>query len=151
MKNNYQRNIGSVSHATMRPEDLIPAFLDTLESQKPLRRNHRKLISQVKQNIDQVEDYFDSDDASFDLEELFTALDSYALPYFYFGAHPGDGSDYGFWLTENLQDDFDGLQINDLADVPKAFSGEVLVTTDHGNMSLYSYSRGRAREVWTIV
>jgi hypothetical protein len=151
MKNNYHRNIGSVSHATMRPEDLIPAFLDTLESQKPLRRKHRKLARQVKQNIDQTEDYFDSDDASFDLDELFDALDSYALPYFYFGAHPGDGSDYGFWLTENLENDFEGLQVNDLADVPKAFSGEVLVINDHGNTSLYSYSRGRAREVWAVV
>jgi hypothetical protein len=151
MKNNYHRNIGSVSSATMRLEDLIPAFLDTLESQKPLRRNHRKLISQVKQNIDQNENYYDSDDASFALDELFDALGSYALPYFYFGAHPGDGSDYGFWLAENLEEDFEGLQVNDLADVPKDYSGEVLVTTDHGNVSLYSYRRGRAREVWAIV
>jgi hypothetical protein len=151
MKNNYRLNIGSVSHATMRPEDLIPAFLDTLASQKPLRREHRKLLRQVKQNIDQTEDYFDSEDSDYDLEELFDALGSYALPYFYFGAHPGDGSDYGFWLTEGVEDDFDGIKVNDLADVPKAFSGEVLVTTDHGNLSLYSYSRGRGREVWAVV
>jgi hypothetical protein len=98
------------------------------------------------------EDYFESEDASIDLSEgLFDALDSYALPYFYFGAHPGDGADYGFWLSEEWEMCFDGLKVADLDEVPKGYSGEVMHVSDHGNLTLYNYSRGRGREVWSIV
>jgi hypothetical protein len=82
---------------------------------------------------------------------LFDALDAYAPAYFYFGAHPGDGADYGFWLSESFPDDFDGLKVSDTADVPKGHTGEVLHANDHGNMTLYAYSRGRGRELWAVV
>ena len=126
-RNNYSRNMGSVSHGTMRSEDLIPDFIWELKQQKPLRREHRQLIREIEHNMETVEDYFDSEDASMDLNEgLFDALNEYALPYFYFGAHPGDGSDYGFWLSESIREDFDGLQVSDTAEVPTGYTGEVL-------------------------
>jgi hypothetical protein len=151
-KNNYRRNIGSVSHATMREEDLIPAFIWELRQMKPLRREDRRLLRAIEARMEKP-GYYDSEDSSFDLNEcLFDALDTYALPYFYFGAHPGDGSDYGFWLSEHLEDDFDGLKVNDLSEVPANYSGEVLLVNDHGNMSLYIKSRnGRVREIWSVV
>jgi len=40
---------------------------------------------------------------------------------------------------------------SDLSEVPTAYTGEVLHVNDHGNMSLYAYSRGRGREIWAIV
>ena len=95
--------------------------------------------------------YFGKDDADYDLEALFDALNEYAPSYFYFGAHPGDGSDYGYWLSECFAEDFDGMKVSDLSEVPTGFSGEVLKVNDHGNMTLYAYSRGRGREVWGIV
>jgi hypothetical protein len=151
-RNNYSRNIGSVSCGTMRPEDLIPDFTWELKQMKPLRREHRQLIREIEHNMETVEDYFSSEDASIDLNEgLFDALDAYALPYFGFGSHPGDGADYGFWLSESFPEEFDGLQVSDTADVPKGYTGEVLHVNDHGNMTLYVYSRGRGRELWAVV
>ncbi len=76
-------------------------------------------------------DYYGTEDAGWDLESLFEALDSYSPPYFYFGAHPGDGSDYGWWLPEGFAEEFEsdgnGVKVGDLADVPKGYRGEVLV------------------------
>ena len=150
-------NLGSISAGTMRPEDLIPCFLSELRSQKPLRRAHAKLAKGIEwrayewsQSIEGME-YFNSDDAHEDLNVLADALSEYAPTYFYFGAHPGDGADYGYWLSEGFQDDFDGLTVSDLSEVPKGHSGEVLHVNDHGNMTLYACSRGRLREVWGLV
>lgn len=131
--------MGTVSHGTMRPEDLIPAFVSWLESQKPLRREHRKLLKENSGDDDET------------LEELFDALNEYAPPYFYFGAHPGDGSDYGYWLSDNFQNEFDGLKVDDLSKVPVGYTGEVLHVNDHGNMTLYRAVRGRLYEIWSIV
>ena len=95
-----QQNMGSVSCGTMREEDLIPAFIYCLKSQKPLHRNHRKLVREIESAMES-EGYFDSEEASYDLNDgLFDALQEYCLPYFYFGSHPGDGADYGFWLSD---------------------------------------------------
>jgi hypothetical protein len=97
-------------------------------------------------------DYYDTETASEDLEMLFDAMDSYALPYMYFGSHMGDGADYGYWLSERFEYDFDGLKVSDLAEVPKDYIGEILQVSDHGNPSLYVRSRnGHVREIWSLV
>lgn len=153
--------IGSVSCATMREEDLIPEFTFTLKS---MARN--KSIGDVsakarKEHIRAAEDiecrmgasgYYESEDACWDLNEfLLDALNEYAGPYFYFGAHPGDGADYGFWLSEDFEDEFDGLKASDTSEVPKDYRGEVLHVNDHGNMTLYVARAAGLREVWALV
>jgi len=135
----------------MRPEDLIPAFLDCLEAQRPCSRAHRKLAREIRARMES-EKYFDSEDSQFDLEELFDVLGEYSPTGFYFGSHPGDGADYGFWLSEDFAEEFDGLKVSDLSEVPTGYAGEVLYVNDHGNMSLYLYSRnGRKVELWSVV
>jgi hypothetical protein len=149
MKRNWYGSIGTVSHATMRTEDLIPSFLWEAKHLR-LTKAERKSISGIAKSMG-ASDYYESENADYDLEDLFNILDNHALPYFYFGAHPGDGSDYGWWLTEQFEEDFDGLKVNDLSEVPTGHTGEVLLVNDHGNMTLYSASRGRLHEVWGIV
>jgi hypothetical protein len=152
-------NIGSVSHGTLRSEDLIDSFIYELRQQKPLSRQHRKLLREIEKRINGsarmerlgFEPYFESDDASEDVNELIDALECYAPTGFYFGAHPGDGSDFGFWLSDSFIEDFDGLRVNDLSEMPRGYIGEVLHVNDHGNVSLYVKSRSHLKEVWAIV
>lgn len=153
MKTNYKKNLGSVSCGTMRTEDLIDSFIYELQSQRPLRREDRKLIREIRRNEKNMVDptYYENEQSQWDLDALFDALNNYCLPYFSFGAHPGDGADYGYWLSEDFQSEFDGLQVSDLSEVPTNYTGEVLHVNDHGNMSLYVYNRGRSRELWAIV
>jgi hypothetical protein len=147
---NFKRNLGTVSHGTMREEDLIPTFIEEFNRQSPRLRSHRTTVSRINK-ASQRKGYFNTDEPIEDLNILFDILDHYTLPGFYFGSHPGDGSDYGYWLIDSFQEEFDGLEVSDLSEVPTGYSGEVLHVNDHGNMSLYYYSRGKGTEVWGIV
>lgn len=144
-------SFGSISHGTLRNEDLLDTFASELDYQlkrQPTRfprRAMRKLITEARR-IDP-----DSENASDLVSELQDALGEFAQPYAYFGTTEGDGSDFGFWLAFD-QHDFDGLQVEDLSEIPAGYRGEVLVVNDHGNMSLYAANgRGRHREIWSVV
>ncbi len=91
---------GSISSGTMRNEDLIPDFLRELQYYAPRQAARlRKWYGYDNASFD-----FTSEQADYLLESLFDALGDAAnrVPYMYFGAHPGDGADYGFWLLEDL-------------------------------------------------
>jgi hypothetical protein len=161
MKRHKRQNIGSVSHGTMINEDLIESFIYELRQQKPLSREHRKIIREIEKAMNQsarlerlhgeVLSWDDVAESSSYVQELMDALDCYAPTGFYFGAHPGDGSDYGFWLSESFVEDFDGLRVSHLASIPTGYCGEVLHVNDHGNVSLYAKSRSSLRQLWAIV
>ncbi len=143
--------IGSVSSGTMRPEDLIPCFWD--EYMSLCQQNHEvpsEEAGAIERRIE-VEGYWESEEAHYDLEWLFDALHEFAAPYFYFGSHPGNGADYGFWLSEGWDEDFDGLRVSDLSEVPEDYSGEVLHVNDHGNATLYAAENGKLTEIWGVV
>jgi len=147
-KNRYG-SIGTVSHATMRPEDLIRRFISELDYIK-LDRTTRNEVRAIQKDS-RKEGYYDTEDCHYDLERLFDILDSVALPYFYFGSHPGDGSDYGFWLSEDAIEEFDGLKVSDLSEIPAGHTGEVMLVNDHGNVSLYACNNGKVKAVWEVV
>lgn len=88
---------GTVIHATLRSEDLIPAFLDTL------RFHDRKAAARVNASYQPERrrvGFYETELAMFMVEDLFNALNDIAPAGHYFGAHPGDGSDFGFWECE---------------------------------------------------
>lgn len=103
---------GTVIYGTMRPEDLIPAFMDQISLM--IEHGHPTIepkdgqeavqaVGAIHAGLGAIEraaehpEYFESEDASWDLETLFDILNSLAPEGYYFGAHEGDGSDYGFW------------------------------------------------------
>lgn len=90
--------LGSISHATHRNEDLIPVFIETLE-RLDTDKKYSDTIKEGKEIIDK-EDWDSENTDDFLNEDLFEALNDFAPPNAYFGAHPGDGSDFGFWEYE---------------------------------------------------
>jgi len=83
---------------TMRSQDLVPAFLDALRG-KPEYKLKKDVPRRAFENDSHK--FWDSEDCSWLLNEsLFDALNNYAPDGCYFGSHPGNGSDYGFWEFE---------------------------------------------------
>lgn len=141
---------GSISTGTMRTEDLIPAFMGAL---KALDSTVWVKLQKELWEIEAMEDGEDKDESlSYFLNEsLSDELNNLAPSYFYFGSHPGDGSDYGFWLSEGAVEEFEGLKVSDTSEVPEDYSGEVMHVNDHGNVTLYLADNGKLSEVWSIV
>jgi len=159
-------DFGSISHATMRPEDLIPCFIETLDELKgdeslsdtPNKERYERIdniLADIEQRM-KAPDYYESEGAAYDLNEtLFDLLDEYAPPLGYFGSHPGDGSDYGFWLSEDAIEEaaYDGslVRIEAGDSWPDDLNGVEYVAeiTDHGNVTLYDAKTHT--ELWAIV
>ncbi len=95
----------TVIHGTHRTQDLIPAFLDLLAQLAP--DAYAQLMAQpfgpvpaYVQDEGDSSEWWTSEDAYNLLETLFDELDAHAPEGFYFGAHKGDSSDFGFWENE---------------------------------------------------
>lgn len=91
----------TLSHGTMRVKDLIPAFADFLNGNDawPALEPQDACFSLARTEDG---DYINSELADWLLEDLFDALNEIAPDNCYFGSHPGDGSDYGFWEVEDF-------------------------------------------------
>lgn len=155
--------IGSVSTGTLRDQDLLRAFADTLDSLlQPDMPDESFLVCDARNQADILdgenlfgvlldEAEIHAGDVISDLED---ALQEFAPPYCRFGAHEGDGADFGFWpCVDSLENDafscpacptFDVLKVNDTADAPSY----VLHVNDHGNVTLY---RIELVEEWGLV
>lgn len=154
--------IGTLIRGTMRIEDLLTAFADELERLAMLDKaeaessgaawegthEFRMETIAAARSVDP-----ESDAASGIIGDLFDALDELAAPYCYFGAHAGDGSDYGFWPdVESLEADArwmgTGVTKIEAGDsYPEGFD-YVMEVNDHGNVTLYGPDR---KEIWSVV
>jgi len=107
---------GTIICGTLRPQALLPAFMDTLSAMN--REAYDQLIDSIETDgvvgiayneggampgIDLCDDdkWWESEGCAHLLEELFDALNDAADEGFYFGHHPGDGADFGFWKLED--------------------------------------------------
>lgn len=106
---------GSVSHGTLREQDLLPAFWEVLLDLAPERIDHETIERERRAYLafsgayDVDPDYSVADaqseveQASHFLHWLQGQLDELAPDGYYFGTIEGDGSDFGFWpLAEEL-------------------------------------------------
>jgi len=111
----------SVSSATMVAEDLAQTFISVLSDkvcQSVMSQEQKTLVQEITEEYNEileraeacnyhscgviVMDDKDNEALSWLVwESLFDILDSIAPEDCYFGAHPGDGSDFGFWPSED--------------------------------------------------
>lgn len=159
-------SLGSVSHGTMRTEDLLPKFTslleemtqDEYEATKDLDTYKRRFmkILECRHCILRFDDEPEMVEWSDELvNELFDYLSEFALPYCYFGAHDGDGSDYGFWISHDSLEEAcssgEVVKVDAGDEHPKPEDDDCeyfLEVSDHGNMTLFTRA---GEEVWSVV
>ena len=107
--------VGTVIRATHRPQDLVPAFLEclrfTCEQPELADTLNEEIPSEAMRMLlsgDDSHPWWESEDCAwFVHEELFDKLNDHAPEGMYFGAHEGDGSDFGFWKVEEDWNELD--------------------------------------------
>lgn len=95
----------SVIRATLRSQDLIPAFLEVIRDTPEYAQISMGLYGDLSVISDagagDDDERWESEDVSYFLnEELWDVLNDYAPDGYYFGNTEGDGSDFGYWKIE---------------------------------------------------
>lgn len=160
--------LGTVISGTLRGEDLIPAFIEKLDELKEALSLERgsdapsavREITRLDRMLRDMEartelsDYWDEHgDFELDLTDLVEELTLLAPPYCFFGVHPGDGADFGFWVSidavERARRD---EELPSGPQLPDSAEGEFLQISDHGNMELYvADTEGNWVSAWAVV
>jgi hypothetical protein len=86
----------SICHGTLRPKDLISAFASYLQE---ISTQHDALIKRADEYDLAPETSIEEEEEL--LTDLFCALDSLSPDGSCFGAHEGDGSDFGYWAIDD--------------------------------------------------
>jgi len=154
--------IGTISEGTLRPEDLIPAYLDALRPVR-LSRTHRREFRLIdaayrkfagRDDDRDAEQYWESD-APEDLDDLYTMADDYCPPYCHVGSTDGDGALIGVWPSvESAREDTDEVVQGIQPRWPEDGRRYWLSINDHGNATLYARigrTWARYRAIWSVV
>ena len=147
MKTLLPAPLGSVSTGTLNPRDLIPALTSELEWQigrngeflsKPenfaMRDRLASLVGEAQDSFDEAGEEIREDvDSSEIINDLCDALSEFAKPFCWFGSHPGDGSDFGYWPCFESIDDLEH------GDSEASLDGDDRKeVNDHGNVTVWS-------------
>ena len=97
--------VGTVIHGSLLPEDLLQAFMGQLEVMNgqrasEIRKEYANVFDRLPAGISDGDGCALVMDAGACLLEVIDALDRCAPEGLFFGSHPGDGSDFGFWPVE---------------------------------------------------
>jgi hypothetical protein len=151
--------LGTLIEATLKPEDLIPAFHDELVR---LSGGNDHLV--VKEAFDLMAEWGtetpdwtvpEHELMSEVLNDLQDALQEYAPVFCYFGAIEGDGADFGFWMdSQAFEEARQYAEVWD-QDSEYAFSednGVWIHVNDHGNIAILTDNNGEPGEIiWDAV
>ena len=142
--------IGTISHGTLRTEDLLQAFADAVydASGNVPFASHVMLVRRAEALLESNTDLETSEEASQTVADLQDALQEYAPPWCYFGAIEGDGSDFGFWVDLDSLSEALRYEGGEIEEGRYELDGYTVVISDHGNVTLLD-SEGSA--VWAVV
>ena len=135
--------VGTISHGTLRSEVLLEAFASELRwivgKEAAAAWPYLKTLEEADDILTEMQDTdAEPENAQEIIAELTDMLSALAPPYCYFGAHPGDGSDFGFWP------DFDAIEsdgiprVGDASELPDGYVGEWALVNERGNVTLYT-------------
>ena len=128
--------LGSVSTGTLRTEDLFTPLIAKLREFNP----HHHLV--------QKWDVFVLNDSDAEIMgQLAEALQAYCPPFVYFGAHPDDPSDFGFFPDWDAIDDATHY-LSQREGEYKLTYDLVIRIYDHGNVTVMTLDRN---VLWTTV
>ena len=148
-----QFEIGSISTGTLRPEDLLPTFARELERHAP----DHALVTAADDILDRLPDDWDGGGASELINQIQDELQNHCPPFVIFGAHPGDGADFGFWPDmERIQETLTAATIGHTLTLPRngewewtlEDDGVIVATNDHGNVTVMDLERN---VLWAVV
>ena len=156
-----QFQLGSISHGTLRTQDLLPVFLETLTALGGDVPSDLECGAHIEYlnwpgpgttACDEDDKFWSSEEAMWDMEALTDGLNNLCPPFVYFGTLEGDGADFGFWPDRDSLDealtrhdvpnpDRDGCQV--LED-----EGVIIQVSDHGNVTAMDMERN---VLWSVV
>jgi len=150
--------VGTVSHGTLKTEDLFEAVYGEARALKMSREDRAKARRLEREFRPWREDQ-DIDGPEI-LDNLWDLVNQYAPPYLTLRAHEGDGSDIGWWPEIDLMEEDVLFGDGRIAKVPAGepwplheWEGDipkyVMEVNDHGNVSLKWGCNGR--EIWSCV
>lgn len=145
--------IGSISHGTLKTDDLVKAFIDALGTIQ-LSVKERTAVRHASALFEKKFEP-DEEELEWTYEELRDIIDEHLPPYCYFGTTEGDGSDFGVWpdwrrLDEEMMAD-ELANGEDLPSTVREGPSEFLQVNDHGNATYYQRRGGKWVEVWSVV
>jgi len=153
-------DFGTIIHSTTRAGDLVPAFISELDRLLDLQAVSGEddpadvaEISYVQEKLGEIESYVEGGGCtSEDVGDLMDLLHVFAPDHSYFGSHPGDHCDYGFW--PNWEGSLSEIpQVSDPAELDHLDTDEpeALCANGHGSATLYARDGSGWRVVWSIV
>lgn len=156
---NYFAPLGTVICGTLITRELAQAYVETLVSlarkdPDAERARTAKLHAAEAMDLLVLDKLTDEQQAELDemvCETLVDQLTRYAPPFADFSAHPGDGSDMGFWVCEDaLGSAIDNDEVTLQADssIPSGLDTEFLLSQAGTSRTLRRYPSGEA--LWTI-
>jgi len=157
-----QFQLGSISHGTLRTQDLLPVFLETLTALGGDVPSDLECGAHIEYlnwpgpgttACDEDDKFWSSEEAMWDMEALTDGLNNLCPPFVYFGALEGDGSDFGFWPDRDaIQEAIDPtsclVSINANGDYVLEDEGVIIQVSDHGNVTVMDMERN---EIWSVV
>ena len=146
-----QFQLGSISHGTLRTQDLLPVFLETLTALGGDVPSDLECGAHIEYlnwpgpgttACDEDDKFWSSEEAMWDMEALTDGLNNLCPPFVYFGTLEGDGSDFGFWPN------YDGMTESNIEGLDEfEADGAIVKYTGNGNVTVMDMERN---VIWSV-